>query len=35
MSVICSTTGENINLNEVYKFLAEIVPKCGQVNTFL
>lgn len=31
MSVICSTTGEIINLNEIYSFLAEVVPKCGQV----
>jgi hypothetical protein len=31
MSVICSTTGELINLNEIYSFLAEVVPKCGQV----
>ena len=32
MSVVCSTSGETLNLNEIYKFLLEVVPKCGQVN---
>ena len=31
MSVVANLTGETINLNEVYAFLLEIVPKCGQV----
>ena len=35
MSVICSTTGEIIKLNEIYIFLAEVVPKCGQVRNIL
>lgn len=31
MSVVASTTGETINLNQVYKTLMTIVPKCGQI----
>ncbi|CAF0710717.1 unnamed protein product [Brachionus calyciflorus] len=31
MSVVDSTTSETINLNEIYSFLLEVVPKCGQV----
>ena len=31
MSVIDSTNGETINLNEVYSFLLELVPKCGLI----
>jgi hypothetical protein len=31
MSVVDSTTGETINLNEIYSFLLELIPKCGQI----
>lgn len=32
MSVVDSTSGETISLNQVYSFLMELIPKCGQVN---
>ena len=31
MSVVCSTSGETLNLNDIYKFLVEVVSKCGFV----
>lgn len=34
MSVVAKLTGETINLNEIYSFLLEIVPNCGQVKFF-
>ncbi len=31
MSVVDSTSGMTLNLNEIYSFLVEIVPKSGQI----
>lgn len=32
MSVVDSTTGETLDLNDIFKYVAQVVQKCGRVS---
>ncbi len=31
MSTVVDSKGQTLNLNEIYAFLMDLVPKCGQI----